>query len=653
MLQSLTSSSLLDKIGKLPETRNLIITTSITTIILLILALLLTRQLIFFDNTIQTLIFLIIVFFGYGVSSWVILKYTGRTTKQLRSKSPFVRSIHSWIIVTQSVLLIILILVIYYNTAYCQGYFSMCMGARIPAVFVNAIASTSAAALLGMFSYKLFVRYKNDKRNFLLLFFGLTTATLSMSIGGDAFDKIVVQQVIVERTPRSSDTVEQITPQSSFIYKTFESYDGAKIQYKVTEPDGTSTLYMVPSSLGPLHKAIVVLTSTPKHVLLWISTMILLFLYYHRTNNRLRNLAAKHWILLSMPLVLFLVGSGLIFSLPSDSEFRYYERILYRTGSIGSSIMYGFVFYILTKDIPSNKVKDYLYVTAIGIVMIGISFSISALQQTYGTAGHSFLLLSSYLFVVGLYASGIFLSQDSRFRDYIKKLADKETILLINNGNTPLLEIKQVIERRVMNTIRKREQDIIDDDLMGTSLTEQEASQYLSYVIKESRVLKDYVQILKKEKHMLEESNEYLTCLSPRTLKSMNNNSFYVDGYKNVLERHKKGLHKGIKWVTTVDKETTNMIKPFVEMGVQVRHVNSLPPIDFSVSDLEMIARVQHLEHLNQPLTEPMYDNKGSPSVIKNILVTNEPVYVDYFISIFKDLWSNGVDARERMKFIE
>jgi hypothetical protein len=246
-----------------------------------------------------------------------------------------------------------------------------------------------------------------------------------------------------------------------------------------------------------------------------------------------------------------------------------------------------------------------------------------------------------------------FLSQDSRFRDYIRKSADKEAILLINNGNTPILEMKQVVERRVLNTIHKREQDIIDNDIMGTSLTEQEASQYLSYVIKENRVLKDYTQILKKEQQMLEESNEYLTCLSPRALKSMYNNSFYYDSYKIVLERHKKGLHNGIKWVTTVDKETTYMIKPFVEMGVQVRHVNSLPPIDFSVSDLEMIARVQHLEHLNQPVTESMYSQKASHSIIKNILVRNEPVYVDHFISIFNDLWSNGIDARERMKFIE
>ena len=42
---------------------------------------------------------------------------------------------------------------------------------------------------------------------------------------------------------------------------------------------------------------------------------------------------------------------------------------------------------------------------------MGLALSTSGLQQTYGIAGHSLILLSSYLFSIGLYLSGIALSE--------------------------------------------------------------------------------------------------------------------------------------------------------------------------------------------------------------------------------------------------
>ena len=65
---------------------------------------------------------------------------------------------------------------------------------------------------------------------------------------------------------------------------------------------------------------------------------------------------------------------------------------------------------------PSERVKDYLTIAAIGITLGGIAFSVSAFQQTYGVAVHSLVFLSSYLFAIGFYASAVFLTQDARLR---------------------------------------------------------------------------------------------------------------------------------------------------------------------------------------------------------------------------------------------
>jgi signal transduction histidine kinase len=71
---------------------------------------------------------------------------------------------------------------------------------------------------------------------------------------------------------------------------------------------------------------------------------------------------------------------------------------------------------------------------------------------------------------------------------------------------------------------------------------------------------------------------------------------------------------------------------------VQIRHVKNLPPIDFAVSDKEMIATIEKTE---------------AGEVIRSLLVSNERPYIDHFSSIFEELWKHGIDARDRIRAIE
>jgi len=38
--------------------------------------------------------------------------------------------------------------------------------------------------------------------------------------------------------------------------------------------------------------------------------------------------------------------------------------------------------------------------------------------------------------------------------------------------------------------------------------------------------------------------------------------------------------------------------------------------------------------------------------MIQNLLLSNEPAYIDHFHSIFEDLWAKGIDAEDRIKEI-
>ena len=89
--------------------------------------------------------------------------------------------------------------------------------------------------------------------------------------------------------------------------------------YKSVNPAYT-TLYLVPNSNLALYNQIIYVTSLSTYILTWIGTALLLGYYYKKTHN----LDFKFWIILAVPLALYLIGSGLIFSLPADFPYRYY-----------------------------------------------------------------------------------------------------------------------------------------------------------------------------------------------------------------------------------------------------------------------------------------------------------------------------------------
>ena len=73
-----------------------------------------------------------------------------------------------------------------------------------------------------------------------------------------------------------------------------------------------------------------------------------------------------------------------------------------------------------------------------------------------------------------------------------------------------------------------------------------------------------------------------------------------------------------------------------------------MPPIDFAVSDKEIVARVHKVE---REMTDEKHgsNNREISMDIKNVLVSTEQAYIDYFLYTFSELWSNGTDADERI----
>ena len=458
--------------------RKLSIATAAVIIVLIILDLLMTRQILPYGTAsasiVEIVLFVLTVIIGYGIGTWAIIGYTGKISKELRTKSRLINSMYLTVLTIQFSLLGILLFMIYNNSISCHDYFSLCTNAnsRISITSVYAISTIAATSIMALISIKLFSWYRSSKRNFMLLFYGLAAAALAISIGGDAFDKILLIQVVQEKSPSGA------TPQASFIYKTFEKYHG-EIQYKIVNPL-TTTLFVVPTQLLDLYNQVIYWTSLSPYILTWIGTALLLHYYYKRTEeNKIGSI--KFWVILTIPLILYLIGSGLIYSLPSDIPYRFYFRLIFRAGTIGSSVLFGLAFYITTRRLASIKVKDYLIITAIGIITIGIANEISALQQTYGAAAHSLVLLASYLFSIGLYCSALSVSQDMSLR----KIVRKSTSDLLDRIGTAQME--KDIEKNVMKVVGDNKKEMEIQTGISPSMTDENIKEYLQQVIDERR----------------------------------------------------------------------------------------------------------------------------------------------------------------------
>jgi hypothetical protein len=465
--------------------RRVSIATAIVITTLIIIDLLATRQILFFDNAWQTMIFILTVVFAYGIGSLILLVYARRvrSVELVKKSSHFVNIMYFGVVVVQISLLGILISIIVGNSINCPNHVSFCMATRPLATSINAIASTGAGIILGIISFKFFSWFKSSNRNVMVLLYGLAAASLAMSITIDAADKIVLQQVVVENSPIGA------IPESSWIYKSFDKYQG-QVQYKVVEPEIT-TQYVVPDPMKAIHKFLVYLVSNPPYLLTWAATLMLLRQFYLSNYGLGSKFPIKYWILLSVPLVLYIIGSGLIISLPpAEDPYRYLFRILFRGGTIGSSILFGISFFIITRKVTEvgmrtrnilsvEKIKDYLTISAIGIVMIGIANEASALQQTFGAAAHGLVLLSSFLFSVGLYYSAISISQDNSLR----KLIRKSTVQLLDNIGTAQMTEDLLVKIRKL--VMKNQQILEEEAGIRSAINENNLKKDLELIMEE------------------------------------------------------------------------------------------------------------------------------------------------------------------------
>ena len=166
-----------------------------------------------------------------------------------------------------------------------------------------------------------------------------------------------------------------------------------------------------------------------------------------------------------------------------------------------------------------------------------------------------------------------------------------------------------------------------------------------------TRLLENQDEIIREIKRKNKVANNLSICTEYGGVQMSYN--YLFDSYKNVIERQRRNNGKervedsssnssstcdGLRLLTSIDKAAVNLVKIFLDSGIKIRHLKNMPPMSFGVSDKEVALTIEKME---------------GGKMSQTFLISNEPLYVNQFNSLFEELWKNGIDAVDRIKDIE
>jgi hypothetical protein len=105
-------------------------------------------------------------------------------------------------------------------------------------------------------------------------------------------------------------------------------------------------------------------------------------------------------------------------------------------------ILFGIAFWTVAKNIVMTEVKEYMTISAFGMMLLFTSNQPLGLTflsyPPFGLATISFFGLASYLILIGVYSSAISVANDVKVRRYIKNSVEQEASLLGNIGTAQM-----------------------------------------------------------------------------------------------------------------------------------------------------------------------------------------------------------------------
>lgn len=365
------------------------------------------------------------------VGQYCVLEFLKYKSREIRSKARHISISHQIVTVLQYLLIANFLVVII-------GMVMFNLYPTASLVFITTTTYGLNVCLMGAFTKIFFSWYKSNRNSIVVLLYGLSFAIV-----------VIISVVFLTASLyRFGEKEAFISPDSAPVSK--------------SEPG--SLIY----SLNKIYHY----SDIVSFALKWVATAFLLYHYSKRMG------VTRYWFLISLPLVYFL-GTYLddfnIFEPHTETEEFYWSLYVTYNSTAGGILFYiGFV--AATKHFHNNwAIKDYLIISGLGFLLF-----FSAGQTTlafspyppFGFATMSFYGLSTYLILLGLYASAISVSQDIELRKSIKKSTLRESKFLDSMG-TAHME-KELMNRMVLKAREEQMELTQESGGVRSSLNEED-----------------------------------------------------------------------------------------------------------------------------------------------------------------------------------
>lgn len=406
----------------------------------------------------RTIIFSLIVVISI-VGQYLVLGFVKQkiTNNIITPKGIHLNTIHKIVTVIQYALIAILVFVLL--QLLIKSYYS-----TIILILVTSISYFLATAMLSLLAQR-FISWSKSNKSFIVLMYGLSAATLAVNAG-----------------------------------LTFIVVNNAFLRLR-----GEILPLMLGSSYDPLSPWAVMLTysyfvsSILAFLVTWAATSLLLRHYSHKLGR------VKYWIVLAIPLVYFLSQFITLFLNTFQSLFQanpiFFSTsvtLLFTLSKPIGGILFGLAFWIMARSISNNNVvRNYMIISAYGFVLLFASdqaiLLITAPYPPFGLVTISFMGISSYLVLTGIYSSAISVSLDVGLRKSIRKSVNEHSKFLDSIGSA---QMGQEIQETVLKMTKGFSNQLAEDTGVESSLSEDEMKQYVNRVLEE-------ININKKDRNLL------------------------------------------------------------------------------------------------------------------------------------------------------
>src|ERR671912_231712 len=401
----------------------------------------------------------------YAIGQYLVLEFVKQRSRGIRSKSPYFNRLSTVVTIVQYVLtaiILFVILQIFLNSYY---YTSM--------LTWNLSISYAMASIIMVILALVFFSWYRSNRNFIVLSYSVSFIVTGISIVSAIIFFTIILLGMQDKITNSS-SLEPTSEQEEVGHGPEEEVGHGPEEEVGHGPDIRK--FDLSTVLGKI-QTVFVISQIVSFLSLWGSTAMLLHTYSKKLGK------VKFWIIITIPIAsylsIFVIITPFVMSISSDNhdkdsiiEILVVDALGYTLPALFSGLLFGLPFWMIASSLSySSALKDYMIIAGSGFALFELAINGSVMLASYpplGLASVSFVGLSSYLILMGIYSSAISMSGDVKLRQTIRKSAIDESKLLVGIGSG---QMEQKIEKKVIEMAKDQAASMMNQTGVQLSLT--------------------------------------------------------------------------------------------------------------------------------------------------------------------------------------